>query len=189
MLFNIYGYAAPTVSTTSLLTNTATANAYLVGSTTPLVPQETAAGSVMVVSPSEPSGTVISPDITADYNGAGTCSETVHFGHYGSYTGSFQIEVASTPSQALYLDYLAPAGATVTSGQTNAFTISGISGTFTYSVAHGHGDTQLQRDGPHAAAVGHSRRYGHQPRRSITSAAPAFRSIWVQAVTAPTRTT
>ncbi|WP_460625086.1 beta strand repeat-containing protein [Kitasatospora kifunensis] len=129
MYFSVLGYAAATVSTTSLETNTATATAYLVGSTTPLVPQETSQGSFMVVSPSEPSGTVVSPDITSDYNGPGSCVETVHFGHYGSYTGYNLIEVASAPSQAIYIDYLAPAGATITGGQTNTFALGGINGT------------------------------------------------------------
>ena len=121
MVFNVQGYAALTVSTTSLLTDTATGNAYLVGSGTPVVPEETAQASVMAVSATEPSGTVFYSSVLANYEGPGTCTESVSpAGSPTQYLNN--IEIASTPSAAIYIDYLAPAGATITSGQSTTFT-------------------------------------------------------------------
>ncbi len=132
MAFNVLGYAALSVSTTSpsLLTNTATANAYLVGSTTPLVPQETASGSVMVVSPHEPSGTVLQSNTIALYQGAGTCVEQLVQAYSPTQYLNY-VEIAAAPSQPIYIDYLAPAGATVTSGQSTTFTFASIAATYT----------------------------------------------------------
>jgi hypothetical protein len=105
MAFAVQGYAASATTTTSLLTNTVTGNAFVVGSNFPLVPQETSSGSFMVVSPNEPSGTVVYPVMIANYNGAGTCTESVGLPGHSPFYG---IEVASAPSQAIYIDYLTP---------------------------------------------------------------------------------
>lgn len=121
MQFVVKGYAAPTVATTSLLTNTATADAFLVGSSTPLVSTETAKASVMVVSAAEPSGTVFAPGINGGYNGTGTCTENIN--PYNN------LEIAAAPSQPIYVDYLAPAGATVTSGVTQSWSFTPTDGT------------------------------------------------------------
>jgi uncharacterized repeat protein (TIGR01451 family) len=134
IVFTVWGYAAANVVTTSLLTNTATANAYAVGfdtpgSDTPLVPQNTSKPvAVMVVSPAEPSGTVIQPGIWSQYDGGSTCTETVPMGGFGGGgPQSSQIEIAQAPSQAIYVSYLAPAGANVTSGTNQTFKFSTLS--------------------------------------------------------------
>jgi uncharacterized repeat protein (TIGR01451 family) len=124
MELNVDGYAAQSAATTSLMTNTATANAYQVGSNTPVAPQETASNSILIVSPAEPSGTIVRPMMNSNYNGTGTCKESIAMGTYGDVEN--QIEIASAPSQAIYVDYLAPAGATVTAGQNTAFTLQQV---------------------------------------------------------------
>jgi uncharacterized repeat protein (TIGR01451 family) len=121
----VEGYAAPDVLTTSLLTNTATGNAYLVGSNSPLTTQETFAASVMVASPTPPSGVVVQPGIWPRYNGGSTCTEVVSIGNFGGNgPQSNYVEVAQAPSKAFYFSYLAPAGATVTAGTDQTFTFT-----------------------------------------------------------------
>src|SRR5581483_11830063 len=120
IFFNIYGYASALALPNSLLANTATAQAYEVGSTTPLVPQKTAKGSILVANPAAPSGTVVRPVIRSA-RGAG-CSEVIGFTTPGAPFYN-SIEIAAVPSQAIYLDYLAPAGATGISATDVAFTL------------------------------------------------------------------
>lgn len=126
--FFVKGFAAAGVATTSLMTNTATANAYRVGSDTPLSAQRTSVASVMVVSPDSPSGTVVQPGIWPRYSGGSSCTATVSMGAFGGGgPQSSYIEVADAPSQAIYLSYLAPKGATVTTGTAQTFTFTPVS--------------------------------------------------------------
>lgn len=128
IVFVVKGYAAPDLVTSSLITNTATANAYLVGSSTPLTPQRTATASVLVVSPDSPSGTVVEPGIWPIYDGGSKCTETVHIGAFGGNgPQSNYVEIAQAPSQAIYFSYLAPAGASVTAGTSQTFTFTPVS--------------------------------------------------------------
>ncbi|GMA96089.1 hypothetical protein GCM10025881_29130 [Pseudolysinimonas kribbensis] len=69
MQLTILGYAAADLAVPSIMTNTATANAYLVGSDEPLAPQETASAILMVAPADEPSGTVVQPGIWPRYSG------------------------------------------------------------------------------------------------------------------------
>jgi uncharacterized repeat protein (TIGR01451 family) len=128
--FSIQGYAAPETSATSsvpgnpsLLTNIARGQAYEVGQNTLLVPEQTAKNSIMVVSPVEPSGTVVRPVISSGYDG--NCTEHVSFTTIGAPFPD-SIEIASAPSEAIYLDYLAPAGATGISNEKVAFTLQQV---------------------------------------------------------------
>jgi uncharacterized repeat protein (TIGR01451 family) len=123
--FIVKGYAASGLTTSSLITNTATATPYLVGSDTPLASARPTSGSLLVVSADEPSGTVIAPGIWPRYNGGSTCTEAVGIGGFGGNgPQSNYIEVAQAPSQAIYLSYLAPEGATVTTGTSQTFTFT-----------------------------------------------------------------
>src|SRR5581483_2173218 len=128
--FSVQGYAAPETSATSsvpgnpsLLTNIARGQAYEVGQNTLLVPEQTAKNNIMVVSPVEPSGTVVRPVISSSYNG--NCTENVGFTTVGAPFPD-SVEIASAPSEAIYLDYLAPAGATGISNEAVAFTLQQV---------------------------------------------------------------
>jgi uncharacterized repeat protein (TIGR01451 family) len=120
-VFTIQGYAAGAAQVNSLLTNTATATAYAVGASTPLLPAETASASVLVADPADPNGTVLRPAISAGYNGVGTCRESVGWALYGGTANS--VEITAVPSRAIYIDYLAPAGGSVTSSTSLPFTL------------------------------------------------------------------
>jgi uncharacterized repeat protein (TIGR01451 family) len=120
-VFTIQGYAAGSAQVDSLVTNTATATAYAVDATTPLLPAETSSASVLVADPADPSGTIVRPAISAGYNGVGTCRESVGWALYGGTANS--IEVATVPSRAIYVDYLAPADSSVISSTALAFTL------------------------------------------------------------------
>lgn len=119
--FQVQGYASSSVPPQSLLTNTATSNAYLVGSSIPLAPQETAQGNLLVANPNEPSGTIMETHYTA---GASSTTCTANVGQ----SPNDQIEIASAPSQAIYVSYLAPVGATITFGETATFTATAVNG-------------------------------------------------------------
>jgi uncharacterized repeat protein (TIGR01451 family) len=125
MQFVVKGYTAAGLPDKSLMTNTATATPYTVGSTTPLAAARTGSAILMVVSAAAPSGTVIVPGIYPRYNGGSTCTEVVGIGAFGGNgPQSNYIEIAQAPSQAIYLSYLAPAGANVTAGTTQTFTFT-----------------------------------------------------------------
>jgi uncharacterized repeat protein (TIGR01451 family)/LPXTG-motif cell wall-anchored protein len=138
MMFNVMGYAAPGITSTSLLTNTATATPFPVGSDTPLRPAGTPTGTVMVVALGDLSGTVVEPGIWPRYSGGATCTESVPMTEFGGNGPQpSRIEVAQTPSEAIYLSYLLPEGASLLSGATQTFTFSsrfgGGAGPFTTS--------------------------------------------------------
>lgn len=123
--FFVEGYAAPDLTTSSAMTNTATATPYLVGSDTPLAGAKTSSASVLVVAADSPSGTVVAPGIWPRYNGGSTCTEAVGIGAFGGNgPQSNYIEIAQAPSQAIYLSYLAPEGANVTVGTSQTFTFT-----------------------------------------------------------------
>jgi uncharacterized repeat protein (TIGR01451 family) len=122
--FRVRGYAAASTSTTSLLKNTVTAAPYLVGSAAPLHSAETSSASIMVVSAAEPSGTVVYPNLSS-FKGAAPCTENVELNNFANGVLSNYVEIASAPSQAIYLDYLAPAGATGIEGQNEKFSLNG----------------------------------------------------------------
>ena len=88
----MFGYASAAVPPGSVLTNKLVANAYDVGSTTPLVPANTPSASVLVVDGAAPSGRIVSPLISALSQGAGTCKENVILGASGFST---TVELAS----------------------------------------------------------------------------------------------
>jgi hypothetical protein len=112
----ILGYAAPSATTTSLLKNTETANAYQVGSPTPVSAPQTASGRLLLVSANSPSGVVVNPSLGS--TNAGGCTENVGL-------PSDFIEIASAPSAPITIDYLAPVGATAGNGWTGSWRLGG----------------------------------------------------------------
>jgi uncharacterized repeat protein (TIGR01451 family) len=124
MTFAIGGYTDPSVAIPSLLTNTATANAYQVGSTTPLADERTRSASLMVVDPAEPSGTVLYPSLTTTARADCTANVTLDNNGFAGVLVN-RIEIASAPSQPIYIDYLAPAGGSIDSPYTGAWTLLG----------------------------------------------------------------
>ncbi|MDR6906595.1 putative repeat protein (TIGR01451 family) [Agromyces sp. 3263] len=122
--FVVNGYSAPSVATTTLLRNTATADAYLIDlQDTPVVPTETANRDLMVVSPNAPSGVVVNAVHGVAYDGGSSCTTSSSLGN-----GEFAtIELGTAPSQAIYFDWLTPAGSTLIVSPNTAFRLTSVS--------------------------------------------------------------
>jgi uncharacterized repeat protein (TIGR01451 family) len=115
MTFRVRGYAAASAPAGSLLKNTVTATPYLTDLlTTPVAAQETATGSLLVAS----RGTIINTQHGIAYDGQGTCTTSSTLGN-GQFTS---LELSTAPSQAIYFDWLIPAGATLMSSPNTGFT-------------------------------------------------------------------
>ncbi|HVW35176.1 MAG TPA: hypothetical protein VHL53_21770, partial [Acidimicrobiia bacterium] len=130
MTLTLQGYAAPGTAPTSLLPgtatlldNTVTTQPFEAGTDTVIYSAHTATAGLMVVSPTEPSGTVLRPVLSSGY--AGNCKETVQFSTPGAPFPN-SIEIAAVPSQAIYLDYLAPEGATGLTDQNVTYTLQQV---------------------------------------------------------------
>jgi hypothetical protein len=134
MDFHLKGYAAASVPPNSLLTNTMTSVPSPSGepaSTFGITNNHSA--SLIVADPASPSGTVVYPSITA--KSTGTCVESVALDSTSNSLLTDQVEIASAPSQAIYVDYLAPKNAAGVTGTTQTFTLKGASNGQTYTGA------------------------------------------------------
>jgi uncharacterized repeat protein (TIGR01451 family) len=123
--FHIVGYASSAAQGGYLLRNTATATAYLGASSSPLAGPETATAGILVENPSSPNGTLVRPVISSGLGtqNSTTCTENVVWGAYAADTNS--IELPTGQSQPIYIDYLAPAGGSLTSTtQDQTFTLT-----------------------------------------------------------------
>ena len=133
MTFRVKGYASSSVSPDTLLGNTLTSVPYQSGGSSPVSDPVTSTASLLVVDPQSPSGTIVYPGLSSRYSGA--CVEAVSLNNPSNSSLTDRIEIASAPSQAIYVDYLAPKGATGFAGTSMAFTLKGNNGhTYTSSV-------------------------------------------------------
>jgi uncharacterized repeat protein (TIGR01451 family) len=128
MIFHVQGYAAATVPPNSVLHNQMTSapspsgdpgNPFAVSPNTP-------SADLLVADPAAPSGTILYPSITA--RSAGTCTETVYLDSPSNSLLTDQVEIASAPSKAIYIDYLAPKNAAGVTGTTQTFSLKGNNG-------------------------------------------------------------
>ncbi|HMH58425.1 MAG TPA: hypothetical protein VK537_04520, partial [Galbitalea sp.] len=126
MIFHVAGYSAATVAPSSLLQNTMTSVPYPSGGTTPFAITNTAVARLIVAEPAAPSGTVVYPSLTA--RSAGTCTETVYLDSPLNSLLTDQVEIASAPSKAIYIDYLAPKNAAGVTGTSQTFSLKGNNG-------------------------------------------------------------
>lgn len=126
--FSISGRAAETALPGTVLRNILSSEPYLSGQAEPLRSPQLATANVGIVDPEDGAGedgaTVIYPSITSTYNGAGTCVATANLSSNTTSSQRNYIEVTNAPSEAIYLDYLAPVGATITNGTTKTFTLT-----------------------------------------------------------------
>lgn len=127
--FRITGFASPAVQPDRLMRNIATSQPYLSGTTDTVGAVQTASANVLVADAvagaGESGSTVIRPYLNTNAVAA-TCTATVAL--RGTTTGRFTyVEITRALSDAIYVDYLAPLGATVTTTTTINFAIGGVS--------------------------------------------------------------
>lgn len=121
MRFRMFGYAASATPTPAVLTNKVVSTPYLAGDTSsPLLAAQTGSSRLLVVAPPANNAALIYPGVTMGQVGT-TCAANVNLnsGTNGAY--STRVEIPSAPSQAVYIDYLAPAGTTAVNPATTAF--------------------------------------------------------------------
>lgn len=122
--FRVFGYAAASVQTPSELKNTVSSTPYTVGSSTPLSAPQTASRVELVAAPPANGAAIVFPALTTTRVGT-TCAATTSLTGTNTYNGS-RIEIPTGPSQAIYLDYLAPVGATAVNAPPTTFTLSAL---------------------------------------------------------------
>ncbi len=131
--FRVTGSAASTAVPGRLMRNTSTSQPYLSGTSDTLGNPETSSSTVHIVDQGATAGdvgrTIIQPSLAAAMTG--TC--TANIGLRNGTTRNNYLEITKAPSEAIYIDYLAPAGATVTSSTTITAQIVGASNGRTYS--------------------------------------------------------
>lgn len=133
MRFRTFGYAASGVPTPAVLTNKAVTTPYAAGdSTSPLLASVVASSRLLVVAPPANGAAFVYPGLTTLQVGT-TCTANVTLNSSTNGAYSNRIEIPTAPSQAIYIDYLAPTGATgvtpaTTAFQLNTFNINGAGG-------------------------------------------------------------
>lgn len=124
MRMRMFGYAASSVPTPAVLTNRAVSTPYSAGDTTsPLLAAQTITSRLQVVAPPADSAAFVYPGLTTNRVGQ-TCAANVTLNSSTNGAYSTRIEIPTTPSQAIYIDYLAPAGAIAVNPATTAFTLA-----------------------------------------------------------------
>lgn len=133
MRFRMSGYASSAVPAPAVLTNKVVSTPYAAGDTSsPLLAAQTASSRLLVVTPPADDAAFVYPGITTAQVGT-TCTANATLNSSSNSAYSSRIEIPSAPSQAIYIDYLAPAGATAVNAATtpfqlNTFNTSGTGG-------------------------------------------------------------
>ncbi|MDN4612846.1 hypothetical protein P5G50_00160 [Leifsonia sp. F6_8S_P_1B] len=120
----LFGYASPSAQTPSEIKNTVSSTPYAVGSSTPLVATQTASRVELVTARPAGNGALVFPALNTTQVGT-TCAANVTLTGTNTYSGS-RIEIPTAPSQAIYIDYLAPVGATAVNAPTTTFTLNAL---------------------------------------------------------------
>src|SRR5690606_2692364 len=109
MRLRIFGYTAPEVPSPAVLTNRVSSTPYISGESSPLLEPQVGSSRLLVVDPPADNAPLVYPGITSGQVGA-TCAANVNLnsGTNGAY--STRIEIPTAPSEAVYIDYLAPEG-------------------------------------------------------------------------------
>lgn len=108
MTFRMFGYSAPTTPTTSVLKNTVSSTPVDAVTKTPYAAAQLASRLLTVVAPPAGDAVQVQPGIYAQQVGT-TCNANVAFQNQSG-SVSARVEIPSVPSQAVYVDYLAPLG-------------------------------------------------------------------------------
>lgn len=131
--FRVTGYASPGAQPGRLMRNTATSQPYLSGTTDTLGGPQTSVANVLVADLGAGAGdtgrTIIQPALVGTMTG--TCTATIGLRNNTGRVTSF--EITKAPSEAIYIDYLAPAGATTTTSTTITAQLAGVTNGRTYS--------------------------------------------------------
>ncbi len=133
MRLRMFGHAASSVPTPAVLTNRAVSTPYAAGDTTsPLLASATVTSRLEVVAPPASSAAFVYPGVTMT-RVAQTCTVNANLNSSANAAYSSRIEVPTAPSQAIYIDYLAPRGSiavnpATTAFQLNTFNINGAGG-------------------------------------------------------------
>jgi uncharacterized repeat protein (TIGR01451 family) len=124
--FTIDGSAAETAAPGDVLRNTLSSEPHVVGQSDPLRDPQLSTTNVGVVELGDGAGdvgrTIIQPSLTSRYSG--DCVEAVGLSSNTQGSQRNRFEITKAPSEAIYFDYLAPVGATVTNTTTKAFTFT-----------------------------------------------------------------
>lgn len=124
MRMRMFGYAASSVPTPAVLTNRAVVTPYAAGDTTsPLLASQTITSRLQVVAPPADEGAFVYPGVTMNRVGQ-TCAVNANLNSSVNGAYSTRIEIPTAPSQAIYIDYLAPEGAIAVNPATTAFQIN-----------------------------------------------------------------
>jgi uncharacterized repeat protein (TIGR01451 family) len=139
MRLRMLGYASSDVAAPAVLTNRVTSTPYPAGDTqTPLLPPQTATSRLQVEVPPADGAAFIYPGLTTSRVGT-TCVANASLNSSTNGAYSNRIEMPTAPSEAVYIDYLAPAGTVAVAPATTAFSFvsfnSNGSGGKTYTSA------------------------------------------------------
>lgn len=139
MRFRMYGYASASVPAPAVLTNTVSSTPYAADDTSsPLSPAQTSSSRLLVAVPPEDGAAYVYPGLTMNQVGT-SCTVNVSLNSSTNGAYSNRIEIPTAPSQAIYIDYLAPAGTTGVNAPTTAFQLKAMnaagSGGSTFSTA------------------------------------------------------
>jgi uncharacterized repeat protein (TIGR01451 family) len=126
--FHVTGYAAPAAAPGYILSNTTTVDAYFSGTSTPVKTTQHQSANILVADPAlYGDGANMYASATSTYSGS--CVARIQLQGSG-------MEITQAPSQAIYIDYLAPAGVgaltippltlTLTGGNGKTFTATGV---------------------------------------------------------------
>lgn len=131
--FRVIGYASPAAEPNRLMRNILTSQPYLSGTSDTLGSPQVSTANVLLVDQGATTGDtgrpIIQPNLVTAMTGTCTASVALR-NNTGRVT---QLEITKTASEAVYLDYLAPAGATVTSSTTINFQFAGVTNGRSYS--------------------------------------------------------
>ncbi|GAA1236329.1 hypothetical protein GCM10009588_12480 [Microbacterium phyllosphaerae] len=126
MRLRILGYAASGVPAPAVLTNQVSSTPYLSEDlSTPIVAAQKATSRLQVEMPPANDAAFIYPGLTTSQVGA-TCNATVSLNSSTNGAYSNRIEMPTAPSNAVYIDYLAPAGAVTVTPATTAFSFASL---------------------------------------------------------------
>jgi uncharacterized repeat protein (TIGR01451 family) len=126
LTFRMFGYSAPIVPTTSVLKNTVSSTPVDATTKNPFGAAQTASRTLTVVAPPADGGALVQPGVFAAQVGT-TCAANVAFQNPSGSVAA-RVEIPSAPSQAIYVDYLAPLGTTTVNAPTTTFQLTSLNG-------------------------------------------------------------
>jgi uncharacterized repeat protein (TIGR01451 family) len=124
--FEVSGLAADDAQPGNVLRNTSSTESYVIGQEDPIGPAEQATANIYIADPDESDGdgtTTIYPSLSNSY--LGSCVARVRWSHPGLSSLQNNLEITAAPSESMYFDYLAPVGATMTTGMSRTFQFLG----------------------------------------------------------------